>query len=107
MGPPASPCTHAGAGSRPAFSTTTTARQAAATKSNNVVEIHAHNREGKRRPRFKPISEIIRTAKGKPIGRILRLPPRTDAYTYSGWLGSFDSERRARLAVRAEWMARR
>jgi hypothetical protein len=59
------------------------------------------NSEGKRRPKFKPLSEIVR-AKGRPIGRILRLPLRTDAYTYSKWLGSFDSERRARLAVRAK-----
>jgi hypothetical protein len=68
------------------------------------VEIHAHDREGKRRPRFKPISEIIRNAAGKPIGRILRRA--TGEFDAFG-IGAFLTERAAVAAIRAKWKARR
>jgi hypothetical protein len=59
--------------------------------------------------RFKPLSEIVRTAKGKPIGRVLRLEleRRTVAYDYTRLIGTFATEKAAIKAVRAKHEARR
>ena len=73
-------------------------------KVSNAVHLHAHDREGKARFRFKPLSEIIRDARGKKIGRIIsRRPHKIDAWG----VGTFRSIREAVAAIRSKHEARR
>lgn len=59
--------------------------------------------------RFKPLSEIVRGARGRKIGRLLRLELKRQivAYDYSGPIGKFASEKAAIKAIRARHEARR
>jgi hypothetical protein len=55
-------------------------------------------------PRFKPLSEIVRNARGRKIGRLCRRGP----HKFEAWeIGRFRTKREALDAIRARHEARR